>query len=152
MTSSTSLARDDRSSERTINLRPALRVSTSDYRPAVSRDAVLLGTTSFRGDGVYDVAGKLLGEIEDLVVDVHSGRVAYALMAVGGFLGIGRKMFAIPWSTVKVDYAYQRCVINIDPERLVDAPSLDRNILRRMADPIWATQIHDYFGCRPYWE
>ena len=108
--------------------------------------------TGFYGDSVYDVAGKFLGEIEELVLDIHSGRVAYALMAVGGFLGVGRKMFAIPWSTVTIDSAYQRCVINIGLERLIDAPSLDGDVLPRMADPSWATEVHAYFGCKPYWE
>ena len=151
MASSSSLARDDRLVG-TLNQRPALRKSTRDYRPTSKRDTVLLGTTSFYGDSVYDVAGKLLGEIEELVIDIHSGRVAYALMAVGGFLGMGRKLLAIPWSTVTVDRVYQRSVLNIELERLIDAPSLDGDFLPRMADPGWATEVHAYFGCRPYWE
>jgi hypothetical protein len=101
---------------------------------------------------VYDVAGKFLGEIQELVIDIDSGRVAYALMAVGGFLGLGRKLFALPWGMVTLDSEYQRCVINIDLERLIDAPSLDGDLLPRMADPGWATAVHAYFGCKPYWE
>jgi len=151
MGSSSSLSRDDQLVG-TLHRLPALRMSTRDRRPGPNRDAVLLGTASFYGDSVYDVAGKFLGEIEELVLDIHSGRVAYALMAVGGFLGMGRKMLAIPWSTVTIDRAYQRCVINVDLERLIDAPSLDGDPLPRMADPSWATEVHAYFGCKPYWE
>jgi sporulation protein YlmC with PRC-barrel domain len=151
MATYSSLGRDDHLVG-TTKQRPMLRTSTSDDRPTSRRDAVLLGTASFCGDDVYDVAGKFLGEIEELVLDIHSGRVAYALMAVGGFLGMGRKMFAIPWGTVTVDRDYQRCVVNIDLERLIDAPSLDGDVLPRMADPVWATQVHAYFGCKPYWE
>jgi sporulation protein YlmC with PRC-barrel domain len=136
----------------TLERLPALRMSTRDLRPGPRRDAVLLGTTSFYGDSAYDVAGKFLGEIEELVLDIHSGRVAYALMAVGGFMGMGRKMVPIPWSTVTVDRVYQRCIINIDLERLIDAPSPDGDPLPRMADPGWAKEIHAYFGCKPYWE
>ena len=146
-----SLRRDDHLVG-TTKQRPPPRISTSEQRPVSKPDTVLLGTTSFYGDSVYDAAGKFLGEIEELILDLHSGRVAYALMAVGGFLGIGQKLFAIPWSTVKVDHAYQRCIINIDLERLIDAPSLDGDVLPRMADPVWATQVHAYFGCKPYWE
>jgi sporulation protein YlmC with PRC-barrel domain len=101
---------------------------------------------------MYDIAGKFLGEIEELVLDIRSGRIAYALLAVGGFLGVGQKMFAIPWSTVTIDRVYQRCVVNIDLERLIDAPGLDGDPLRGMADPGWATRVHAYFGCKPYWE
>lgn len=136
----------------TLNRQPTARTSARGYRSAAKRDAVLLGTTSFYGDTVYDVAGKFLGEIVELVLDIHSGRVAYALMAVGGFLGMGRKFFAIPWSAVTIDRVYQRCVIDIDLERLIDAPSPDGDVLSRMADPDWATEIHAFFGCRPYWE
>ena len=144
MASSTSCSRDDQCVG-TLNRRPALR-------PPSKRDAVLLGTTSFHGDSVYDVAGKFLGEIEELILDIHSGRIAYALMAVGGFLAMGRKLLALPWGTVTVDRVYQRCFINVELERLIEAPTLDGDLLPRMADPSWATEIHNYFGCKPYWE
>jgi hypothetical protein len=118
----------------------------------MSKPADLLGTASVYGDSVYDVADKLLGDIRELVLDTRSGRVAYALVAVGGFLGMGRNLLAIPWGMVAVDRAYRRCVININLERLIDAPGLDGDFLPRMADPSWATQVHAYFGCKPFWE
>jgi len=65
---------------------------------------------------------------------------------------MGRKLFAIPWAAVTVDRGYQRCVINMDLERLIDAPSLDGDLLPRMADPGWAMELHVYFGCKPYWD
>lgn len=136
----------------TLNRAPALRRSMPEDRPASKREAVLLGTTGLRGDCVYDVAGKFLGEIEELVLDVDSGRVAYALVAGEGFPGIGRKLFAVPWSMVTVDRVYRRCVIIIALERLIDAPSLDGDLLPRLADPEWATEVHAYFRCKPYWE
>ena len=136
----------------TLRRQPAPRLSGADDRPAATRDAILLGTTSFYGDAVYDVGGKFLGEIEELILDLASGRVAYALMAAGGFLGMGRNLFAIPWAAVTVDRAYRRCVINMDLERLIDAPGLDGDPLPRMADPGWAMELHVYFGCKPYWD
>lgn len=120
--------------------------------PRMSEPAVLLGTASVYGDRVYDVADKFLGGIQELVLDTRSGRVAYALVAVGGFLGMGRNLLAIPWGMVAVDRVYRRCVININLERLIDAPGLDGDFLPRMADPSWATQVHAYFGCKPFWE
>jgi sporulation protein YlmC with PRC-barrel domain len=151
MGSSSSPSRDDQLVG-TLDRLPPLRMSTRDHRPGPRRDAVLLGTTDLYHDNVYDPAGKFLGEIEELVLDIHSGHVAYALMAVGGFLGMGQKMIAIPWSTVTIDRVYQRCVVNIDLERLIDAPSLDGDFLPRMADPGWARRVHAYFDCKPYWE
>jgi len=149
--SSSSLSRDDHLGE-TLDRLPPLRMSTRDLRPGTRRDAVLLATTDLYRDNVYDPAGKFLGEIEELVLDIHSGHVAYAIMAVGGFLGMGQKMIAIPWSAITIDRVYQRCVVNIDLERLIEAPSLDGDPVPRMADPRWAKQVHDYFGCKPDWE
>ena len=148
MASSSPLSRDDP----LVRTRVGRRTGTHEYRPPSRHGVVLLGTASFYGDGVYDVAGKFLGEIEELVIDIHSGRVAYALMTVAGFLGLGRTLFALPWSAVTVDRAYQRCVINVGLERLIAAPRLDGDFLPRMADPGWATEVHTYFGCKPYWE
>ena len=151
MGTSSSLSREDHLVG-TLSRRPALRTSKHDDPPASTRDTVLLGTTSFHGDAVYDVGGKFLGAIEELILDLPSGRGAYALKAAGGFLGMGRKLFAIPWAAVTVDRAYQRCVINMDLERLIDAPGLDGAPLPRMADPGWAMELHVYFGCKPYWD
>ena len=150
MGSSSSLNRDDQLA--TLDRLPPLRMSTRDLRPGPKRDAVLLATTDLYRDNVYDLAGKFLGEIEELVLDIHSGHVAYALMAVGGFLGMGQKMIAIPWSTVTIDRVYQRCVVNIDLERLIDAPGLEGDSWPRMTDPRWAKQVYAYFGCKPDWE
>jgi sporulation protein YlmC with PRC-barrel domain len=149
---SSSLRHDDRPEETLSRPRLGLRMSAYSDRPRSKRDAILVGTTTLRGNSVYDVAGRFLGEIEELVLDAHSGRVAYAIMRVGGFLGMGRKLYAIPWRTVAVDGAYQRCVINVPLEKLIDAPSPDGDLLPRMADPGWATEVHAYFGCKPYWK
>ncbi len=151
MSSSSSFSRDDHLVG-TLNRRTARRASAFDDRPTSKRDAVLLGTTSFCGDSAYDAGGKFLGEIQELILDIHAGRIAYVLVSVGGFLGIGSKIVALPWSMVTVDRMYQRCAINTDLERLIDAPSLDGDFLHRMADPSWATEVHSYFCCRPYWQ
>lgn len=151
MASPSSLSRIDPVMD-ALDRRAAPRLSTCDHRHPSQHDAVLLGTTSFYGDSVYDVAGNLLGEIAEIVLDLRSGRVAYALMAARSFPGIDRRLFAIPWSAVTIDRAYQRCVLNIDQQRLVSAPGIDGDLLPRMTDPRWASEVHAYFGCKPYWE
>jgi len=150
LTGSSSPSPHDRPAE-TRNRHTSLRISAYD-RPTSKRDAVLVGTTALRGNSVYDVAGRFLGKIEELVLDIPSGRVAYALMVVAEFLGMDRKLYVIPWSTVSVDAVYQRCVVNVALERLIDAPNPDGDLLPRMADPGWATEVHAYFGCKPYWK
>lgn len=65
---------------------------------------------------------------------------------------MGRQLLAIPWRAVSVDAAYKRCVIKVGLERLIDAPSLDGDLLPRMSEPSWAMEVHAHFGCTPYWK
>jgi hypothetical protein len=76
-------------------------------------NACLLGTTSLIEDDVYDVAGKFLGEIEEILIDGRTGCVRYAVLALGGFLGIGRKRIAVPWSALTPDADYRRCIVDV---------------------------------------
>jgi PRC-barrel domain len=151
MASFISPIRDNRVTHRPSG-RSALRIPVGDDPHASRRDPVLIGTASFSGDSVYDAAGRFLGEIEELVLDLNSGRVAYTLLSAGGFLGVGRRLFAVPWGAITVDQACQRCILNADLQRLVDAPTIDGNILAQMANTRWAQKVHAYYGCRPNWE
>ena len=87
-----------------------------------STSTCLLGTTSLLKDDVYDSAGKFLGEIEEIVLDSRTGCVRYAVLALGGFLGIGQKRFAVPWSAITPDADYQRCIVNVTVMRLMSVP------------------------------
>ena len=85
-------------------------------------DATLLGTKSLIEDEVYDAGGKFLGEIEEIVLDVRTGCVRYAVLGLGGFLGIGRKRFAVPWSAITPDADYRRSVIDVALMHLMAVP------------------------------
>lgn len=85
-------------------------------------NAWLLKTTSLIKDDVYDSAGTLLGQVEDMVIDARSGCVRYAVLALGGFLGVGRKRFAVPWSALTPDADYRRCIVNVALMRLMALP------------------------------
>jgi hypothetical protein len=82
----------------------------------------LLGTTSLIEDNVYDAAGKFRGEIEEILIDVRSGCVRYVVLALGGFLGIGRKRFAVPWSAFTPDVDCQRCIVDVALMELMARP------------------------------
>jgi hypothetical protein len=86
------------------------------------------------------------------MLDVPSGRVAYAVLSSGGFLGIGDKLFAIPWSALTLDADNKCFILNIDKERLKNAPGFDKDHWPSMADQRWATEVHSYYQRRPYWE
>jgi len=104
------------------------------------------------GDPVVNGAGEDLGEIKAIMLDVTSGRIAYAVLSFGGFLGMGNKLFAIPWTALTLDTTEKRFVLNIAKERLENAPGFDQDHWPSMAEPQWATQLHSYYGARPYWD
>jgi sporulation protein YlmC with PRC-barrel domain len=87
-------------------------------------NANLLGARDLRGDDVYDSAGEHLGRIVEILVNVRVGCVAWAVVSVGGFLGIGRRRFAIPWNVISPDAQYKRCSLTIDKGQLMAPPRI----------------------------
>ena len=98
-----------------------------------SRNATLLGMTSLVANNVYDADGNLLGTVEEIVIDTRSGCVRHVVLAMGGFLGVGRRRIAVPWSALTPDADYRRCVANKTQMQLTavrvpdDDPWLQRN-------------------------
>ena len=116
-----------------------------------TRSSVLSATTLI-GDRVMNRAGENLGKIEELMIDLERGRVAYAVLSFGGFLGMGEKLFAIPFHTLKLDKDQNSFMLDVDKEKLKNAPGFDKNNWPSTADRSWGTQIHSFYGQRPYWE
>ena len=111
-----------------------------------------LGATSLIHDKVVNLNGDHVGKIEELMIDVTTGRVAYAVLSFGGFLGMGNKLFAIPWSALTLDADEKRFILDAPKERLENAPGFDKDHWPAMADASWARQLHQYYGARPYWD
>lgn len=111
----------------------------------------VMASDTLEGDDVVNAQGEDLGEIKDIMIDVRSGRVAYAVLSSGGFLGIGDKLFAIPWGALTLDADRKCFVLDVDKDRLKNAPGFDKHHWPSMADPIWAKEVHDYFGQTTYW-
>lgn len=103
------------------------------------------------GNDVVNAENDKLGTIEAIMLDVGRGRVAYAVLAFGGFLGIGEKLFAVPWQALILDADRKCFVLNVPKDRLERAPGFDKDHWPSMADERWATEIHDYYGTRLYW-
>ena len=112
----------------------------------------IMAASSFEGETVVNSQGETVGEIEEVMLDVRSGRIAYAVLSVGGFLGIGEKYFAVPWRAFTMDTDNHRFILDVDKQRLENAPGFDKDHWPAMADQSWATQVHTYYSTRPYWE
>jgi sporulation protein YlmC with PRC-barrel domain len=102
------------------------------------------------GDDVYNLESEQVGEIKDIMLDMNSGKVRYAVLTVGGgFLGIGEKLFAVPWGALILDAQNKRFVLDVSRERLSGAPGFDKDHWPNMADQSWARKIHSYFPVKP---
>jgi len=111
----------------------------------------VMAADTLEGDKVVNARGEDLGTIEDIMIDVQRGRVAYAVMSCGGFAGLGEKLFAIPWNALTLDANRHCFVLDADRERFDKAPGFDKHHWPSMADDSWATQVHEFYGVRPYW-
>ena len=112
----------------------------------------VMSASTLEGDEVLNRQGEKLGKVEQIMLDVPTGRIAYAVLASGGFLGIGDKLFAIPWRSLTLDTDNKCFILDIAKERLEGAPGFDKDHWPSMADERWAQQLHTYYGVRPYWE
>jgi sporulation protein YlmC with PRC-barrel domain len=110
----------------------------------------LMGADTLIGDDVYNHENDDVGDIKEIMLDVNNGRIAYAVISFGGFLGIAQKLFAVPWSALKLDTANKRFLLNVDKKRLESAPGFDKDHWPDMADPTWQNTIHSYYGTKPY--
>ena len=118
---------------------------------AVQETSSLIASDKVQGTNVYNTAGDNLGSIHDLMIDKLSGKVAYAIMSFGGFLGIGNQYHPLPWSVLKYDTAMEGYVVHLDKSQLERAPAYDVGTEPAWGDREYETRIHDYYGVGPYW-
>ena len=106
----------------------------------------LMGADTLLGNDVYNGAGENLGAIKEFMIDMAAGRIGYAVLSFGGFLGMGDRLFAVPWQALKLDTANKRFTLNVSKEKLKGAPGFDKDHWPSMADATWATDIHTFYG------
>ncbi|HKR39071.1 MAG TPA: PRC-barrel domain-containing protein [Paraburkholderia sp.] len=111
----------------------------------------VMAADTLEGNKVISADGEHVGKISDIMLDVRSGRVAYAVLSEGGFLGMGDNLHAIPWSALTLDTAEKCFRVDVAAQRIKDDPGFDKNHWPSMADPTWGTQLHEYYNRRPYW-
>jgi sporulation protein YlmC with PRC-barrel domain len=112
----------------------------------------ILSSSTISGDKVVNRQGEDLGDIKDLMIDVDSGRVAYAVLEFGGLLGMGSKLFAVPLSAMQIDTENHRFIFDKDKDALETAPGFDKDHWPDFSDREWGSSVHSHYGVRPYWE
>jgi sporulation protein YlmC with PRC-barrel domain len=104
------------------------------------------------GSKVMNLKGETLGKIEDLVVDIDTGRILYAVLESGGFLSIGDKLFPVPWGSLAALPSDGIFFLNQSKEQMEKAPAFDKNKLPDMTDMNWGQDIFKHYGVPEYEE
>lgn len=112
----------------------------------------VLAAGTLEGDKVRNPEGEELGKVNEIMIDIPSGRISYAVLSFGGLLGMGNKLFAVPWNALSVDEDDKCFILDVDKRTLQSAPGFDKDNWPDMADTTWATEIFSYYKTTPYWE
>jgi hypothetical protein len=116
-----------------------------------SRETVsLIGSDKVEGTAVYGADQKKIGKLERVMIDKISGKVAYAVLSFGGFLGIGEDYYPVPWVTLKYDPNLGGYLVNLTRDKLDKAPKYTQSTgwnWTRENDQ----RVYDYYGASPYW-
>ncbi len=123
-------------------------LSIPKNQEALKRDEThsLISADKVEGTDIYNLEGKHLGKIESLMVDKLSGKVAYAVVVFGGFLGLGEQRRALPWNVLAYSTDHEGYVIKAEDEALKNIPVSDD-----LNDADWGDRVHAHFGVPPYW-
>jgi PRC-barrel domain len=111
----------------------------------------LIGSDKVEGTAVYGADQRKIGSLERVMIDKISGKVAYAVLSFGGFLGMGEDYYPVPWSTLKYDTNLGGYLVNLTKDQLENAPKFNESRgwnWNRDND----RRVYDYYRARPYWE
>lgn len=111
-----------------------------------------LKVSNIIGTNIIDSSGEKLGDVKDVVIDPKGGKVAYAVVSFGGFLGMGEKLFAVPFGALRYVRQSNEYTLGIGRDRLKAAPGFDADHWPTMADEQWNRDVNKHYGSTPYWE
>lgn len=106
----------------------------------------LMGAKTLVGEDVVSTSDENLGDIKEIMLDMRNGQVAYAVLAFGGFIGLGEKLFAVPWQALRLDAANKRFILNVEKNQLANAPGFDKDNWPDMGDQSWVQQLNSFYG------
>ena len=108
----------------------------------------MLSAATITGDDVCNLKDEKLGTIQDIMLDIPSGTIRYAVLSSCVCLGMCDRLFAVPWSALKLDGEHKRFTLDVDVERLKAAPGFNKDEWPNMADSKWSSSIDSYYATR----
>lgn len=125
-------------------------VPASDQNPNVKDTYDLIASDRVEGTRVYALNGEHIGHIERVLIEKRSGKVSYAVLAFGGFLGVAHDHYPLPWSKLNYDEKLAGYAVDVTKEQLENAPKYD-NEDEFLWTPESSRAVYDYYGIAPYW-
>ncbi|SIT43924.1 PRC-barrel domain-containing protein [Paraburkholderia piptadeniae] len=110
----------------------------------------VMPTSAFAGVTVISVDGNDVGRVLEIMADMRDGRIVYAVLAEGEFLGTGLTLWAIPWSALTLDITNECFRLDMSAQQIKDAPEFDGDDWPSMADAAWGQRVHKYDNRPPY--
>lgn len=104
----------------------------------------IMSARSLASNTVVNYRGEPVGDIVDIMIDMRSGRVCFAVLS----LGTSNKLFAVPWVVLNIDGNHKRFILTVERDRLANAPSFEKNRWPDMSDLSWEAGIHRHYGTR----
>jgi hypothetical protein len=133
--------------EQSIGKERQMATTTIESRDETSS---LIGSDKVDGTTVYGADGQKIGEVERVMIDKISGKVAYAVLSFGGFLGIGEDYYPVPWSMLDYDTSLGGYRVSITKDQLDRAPKYSESTGWH-----WSREndrrVYDYYRVDPYW-
>lgn len=114
-------------------------------RHAAGPGPYVMACSTLAGDRVVNRQDEELGTLEHIMVDVGAGRIAYGVLSRGGVLGLGARLFAVPWSALALDVERKCFVLDVPLERLRQAPGFDREHWPSMADTGFVRTVEAFY-------
>jgi hypothetical protein len=127
--------------------RRAIMATVTQTRPLEKRETLsLIGSDKVEGTPVYRSDGGRVGQIKRVMIDKLSGKVAYAVMSVGGFLGIGEDYYPLPWSVLTYNPKLVGYEVNMTEQQLKNAPKFTRHESWDWSDRARTEHVSHYYG------
>src|ERR1700759_291214 len=108
--------------------------------------STLIGSDKVEGTAVYGTGDKKIGSIERVMIDKQNGKVSYAVLGFGGFLGIGNDHYPLPWQSLKYDTAVGGYRTGVTKNQLRGAPRYSDEQSWNWNDPARGRAVSDYYG------
>lgn len=113
---------------------------------------LMLSSSTIEGTKVRNLQDEKLGDVKDLMIDVDSGRIVYAVLSVSeGFLNLDSKYFAIPWQALQFDTNNEIARLDVNEEKLENSPGFDKDHWPTSPQRDFVDEVYSYYGYDSYY-